>query len=594
MKPVHSTSLQLTLSCDLSEVRPATLAVRNFLSDNGFPEEILASCELAVAEGANNAIQYVSPANRSLPIHISVVGNFQEITISVFDHTPGFEWTGHAHLPSEDSECGRGLFLIQCLMEEVNYFQGHGGNCLHMVKKIPADSSPGAQADFPSATELQQQLGESRQIINEMAEELSSCYESLSAIFRYGSKQDKHTNLKEFSSRLMNDLMEITGADFYLLRLVPKGVSRLVVFTASDSGLFLPPLELPEHEGDAPLEGVPAEVQAAITRKNVRFDKDYPLNASDPLARTKPNTIGLVHPIYFGDTIIGTLTMGKLSPRLHFTAAQINVLHTFADFLAIEIVNARFEEERVNNLLVARDLEIAKNIQRSLLLDSLPQLPGFGVAAYCESARQVGGDFYDVLKCSDHSLLLVIADVMGKGVPAAMFAAILRSLLRSMPHLLHQPGELLTQLNRLLFEELSSVDMFITAQLVYVDASKKQLVAASAGHCPALLAVASNEKVRMLSPDGMPLGILADATFTNEYAELRGNSRVLMYTDGLPEAVNPNGDLFGQQRLMDWLRSTTTRNCSAAELKAELIKQLRKFQENSVLHDDQTFLIMSE
>src|SRR5207244_13408913 len=104
-----------------------------------------------------------------------------------------------------------------------------------------------------------------------------------------------------------------------------------------------------------------------------------------------------------------------------------------------------------------------------------PPLTGFGLAGYCESARQVGGDFYDVVKLSDHSLLMVIADVMGKGIPAAMFAATLRSLLRALPELTHQPSELLSRVNRLLFDELSEVDMFITAQLVYVDASQRRL-----------------------------------------------------------------------------------------------------------------------
>jgi serine phosphatase RsbU (regulator of sigma subunit) len=270
------------------------------------------------------------------------------------------------------------------------------------------------------------------------------------------------------------------------------------------------------------------------------------------------------------------------------------VVHTLADFLAIQIVNARFQEEQVNSLLVARDLQIAKNIQRSLLVKSLPQLPGFGLAGYCESARQVGGDFYDVVRLSDHSLLLIIADVMGKGIPAAMFAAILRSLLRALPELTNQPSELLSRVNRLLFDELSEVDMFITAQLVYVDAKERRLVTASAGHCPLLLAVANENVVKTLSPEGMPLGILPNTTFTDETASLPANCRVLLYTDGLTEAQNQRGELFGQDRLMEWLRKTTTLRRSAEELKEELAAELLRFQLNTSLKDDQTFLIMAE
>ena len=314
----------------------------------------------------------------------------------------------------------------------------------------------------------------------------------------------------------------------------------------------------------------------------------------DPLQRAKPDSLGLVHPFYFGDTLIGALTVGKTISRVPFSAAQTNVVHTFADFLAIQIVNARFQEERVNNLLVSRDLQIAKNIQRSLLMKTVPQLPGFGLAGYCESARQVGGDFYDAVKLSDHALLLIIADVMGKGIPAAMFAAILRSLLRALPELTNQPSELLSRVNRLLFDELSEVDMFITAQLVYVDIRKRRLITASAGHCPLLLAVAGDAEVKMLSPEGMPLGILPDTPFTDETAELPRNCRVLLYTDGLTEARNARGDLFGQERLLEWLKETTTRPRKAEELKDELAAELAKFQANTSLKDDQTFLIMAE
>jgi sigma-B regulation protein RsbU (phosphoserine phosphatase) len=206
----------------------------------------------------------------------------------------------------------------------------------------------------------------------------------------------------------------------------------------------------------------------------------------------------------------------------------------------------------------------------------------------------VGGDFYDVVRLSDHSVLLIIADVMGKGIPAAMFAATLRSLLRALPELTHQPSELLSRVNRLLFDELSEVDMFITAQLVFVDAKERRLTVASAGHCPLLLVASGEGPVRTLSPEGMPLGILPDTPFTDETADLPGNCRVLLYTDGLTEARNAQGELFGQERLMEWLKETTARPAKADDLKDELAAQLVRFQVNTSLKDDQTFLIMAQ
>ncbi len=326
-------------------------------------------------------------------------------------------------------------------------------------------------------------------------------------------------------------------------------------------------------------------------RRDVWFDQPDALSPTDPIAAVKPGSIGLVHPFYVGETLVGTLAVGKSRLRTPFTAAKINVVHTFADFLAIQIVNARLQEERVNTLLVARDLEIAQNIQRSLLLKSLPQMPGLELAGYCVSARQVGGDFYDVIKLSDTELLLVIADVMGKGIPAAMFAVILRSLLRALPELTNRPSELLARANQLLFDELSKVDMFITAQLVFVDARARRLVAASAGHCPMLIAESGH--VRTVSPEGMPLGIVADTSFSDETATLDQTCRVLLYTDGLTEARSPDGELFGAERLAAWLKKSAAAPHTAEQLKDQLASELSRFQANIALNDDQTFLIMA-
>ncbi len=378
-------------------------------------------------------------------------------------------------------------------------------------------------------------------------------------------------------------------------RLAPKGESRLVVFASSETALELEPLAIP-----AP--GKPAnssEIQAAVTRKRVWFDSLKLPTADAALSKVKPGSAGLVHPIVLGGHLIGTVTLGKrvvqndFSPaaQLVFTAAQTNVVNTFADFLAIQIVNTRFQEEHVNRRLVTHELEIAKNIQRSLLPVALPQLPGFSLAAFCRSAHEVGGDFYDVLEINEHSLLLVIADVMGKGIPAAMFAAILRTLLRAAPELAQQPSGLLTRVNRFLFPELSGVDMFITAQLAFIDARSRKIITASAGHCP--LVVASASGVKTFSPEGMPLGIMPDTQFKEETVELPDNCRVLLYTDGLTDALNAKKEFFGQQRLVDWLQQNMDTRRTAEQLKEELASELAAYELNTPLNDDQTFLILA-
>jgi serine phosphatase RsbU (regulator of sigma subunit)/anti-sigma regulatory factor (Ser/Thr protein kinase) len=580
-------TLRLTQACNLSEVRTTAGAVKKFLADQGCEEAELSACELALVEACNNAVRYVPPENAAQPIIVDCICDLTRIEMRVHDHTRGFDWPTQAELPDAESESGRGIYLMRALMDETNYFRARGENILILRK-----NRSGSRTQVPP-------IHDSDLVISEMVEELSSCYESLSAIFRYSAAQTNIGNLKEFANRLLADLLQITGADWYILRLTPKGEGKLELFAASDSGLQLSPLEVAATQKTS---RVSVELEAAKSRHLVWFDATHPLLAGDPLAAVRADSHGLVHPIFTGENLIGTLAIGKSAqaravqqaPKgLVFTAGQTNVVGTFAEFLAIQVVNARFQEERVASRLVAHELEIANNIQQSLLPKNLPTLPGVQIAAMCRSAHQVGGDFYDVLRVGDHEMLLVIADVMGKGIPAAMFAAILRTMVRAAPELAHQPAALLTRVNRMLFDELSGVDMFITAQLGYLNAQSRQLLVASAGHCPLLIASATGGEIRQISPEGMPLGILEDTPFVEEMVQLPERSRLLFYTDGLPEALNSHDRRFGHDQLIAWFQEAVRTEHSADALKQSLAETLGRFQTNMTLNDDQTFLIMS-
>jgi serine phosphatase RsbU (regulator of sigma subunit) len=546
----------------------------------------LDGCELAVVEACNNAIKYAAPEGRCCDVGLEVICSKSDLEIRVTDHTAGFELPKKIELPDFEKESGRGLYLIDSLMDQVTYLRGRGENCL--VMRLKRESVPDLMTSAFSAEEAMRRLGETEQVIRDMAEELSSCYESLSAIFRCSSELGKTNDLEEFARRLLTDLASITSADWFVLRLVPREGGELRLFAASRDGLVAEkiPLERPGM--------VSVELQAGRAREDVWFDSHRPLRDGDPLFEMNPKAHGLVHPIYLGDNLVGTVAVAKDTPGPTFTAVQANVVHTFSDFLAIQIMNARFNEEQVRIRLVSRELEIAQQIQRSLLPKSIPELPGMDLAGFCQSAHQVGGDFYDVLKVRDDAVLLVIADVMGKGIPAAMFAAILRSLLRAAPEWMDQPATLLARANRLMFEELSAVDMFITAQLVFVDAKNRRITAASAGHCPGLLAIDERGSIVSIAPDGLPLGIEPDTTFCSHTETLRRPAKLLLYTDGLTEARNPHGEFFGQDRLMKWLRKEATRKGNAKDLADDLARDLTNFQSSAAQTDDQTFLILAE
>jgi serine phosphatase RsbU (regulator of sigma subunit)/anti-sigma regulatory factor (Ser/Thr protein kinase) len=585
---IRGTALRIAVPWGLAEVRPAVLAVRAFLAEHGLNEEELGACELALAEACNNAVQHTPPDRRSRPIRLEAVLAPLAVELRVTDHGPGFDWPLRVELPEPERECGRGLFLIQALMESATYLRGPDSNCLQM-QRARAEAVVTEGSPVRTAVELERLLAADERIIRDMTDELSSCYESLAAIFRFGREQASQSGIKEFCRRLLEDLLRVTQSRWHILRLLDGGTGELSVFTASDPSLYLRPLQL----GDPAMAGRSLELESVQSRRDVWFDQPGMLPPDDPLAVVGGECVGLVHPVYFGDALIGTLVVGGSAATLRLTAAQVNVIHTFSDFLAIQIMNTRYQEERVGALLVARELEIARHIQRSLLLRSLPEVGGVQLSGYCESSGQVGGDFFDALKISDTSMLLLISDVMGSGIPAAMFAVILRGLVRASVAWAAQPAELLGRVNRLLFAELSDVEMFITAQLVHVDLARNRLTVANAGHCPLLVAGVEGRAPRAISPEGMPLGVLPEPEFAEEVLPLESGLRLFLYTDGLTEVSSPDGSEYGMKRLADWLAGCARSRMPVSAMKENLLEELNRFRFDEPLRDDQTFLILS-
>ena len=224
---------------------------------------------------------------------------------------------------------------------------------------------------------------------------------------------------------------------------------------------------------------------------------------------------------------------------------------------------------------------------------SVPRFFGFGYAGSCQSAMEVGGDFFEVCHLSESSLLLAVADVMGKGSGAALFAGTLRTVLQALivPNLC--PTRTLRELNDVMFEQLSGADMFITLQLAVADLHQRQLHVANAGHCPLLIS-SPNQPTFAVAPEGIPLGICPDAQFTSQTVQIDSFSSVLMYTDGVTEARDSAGSLFGQPGLEHWFARALAQDSTAAGLKRSLLQELFRFQGRQQASDDQTFLILSD
>jgi serine phosphatase RsbU (regulator of sigma subunit)/anti-sigma regulatory factor (Ser/Thr protein kinase) len=578
--------LRLECACDLIAVRAASLRVKDFLAAKGLGEELLGSLELALVEAANNTVEYVLPTTRDLPIRIEAIFGAREVELRIEDHTAGFDWPAQAELPDEESEGGRGIFLIQALVDRATYYRGRESNLLVLAKAHGLAASN--DSSLPDSVEsLRAQVEDLESTLTGMTDELSYSYETLTSIFRYSTELASTQDVGEFTGRLITDLVRLTEADVVVLRLFDKERKALDVFrtepedlATSWTSVFFAPA------------GPGVETEAALGRSDVWFDGGHPLAENDPLRLFGEPTVGICHPMALNNELLGTLTVARRLSEEPFRAAQVNLLQTLADFLAIQIANERYLSEHMRTQIVRRELDIAASIQRSLLPTKIPDAKPFTLTATCISAREVGGDLFDVIPVGAKGLLLVISDVMGKGIPAAMLAAILRSALRSMPHYFDQPDVLLNTLNRILYDDFSRVDMFATALVAYLDCEERKLSIASAGHCPLLIAQPGATQLTAIEASNMPLGVMNDTTYTAEHVILQPGARAILYTDGITEQSNADDELFDEPRLREWLLHSEGQN--AEVLKSSLLAAVDRFRGNEPVSDDQTFILITE
>lgn len=601
IEPARPATLRLAFSPDQESAREVSVAIRRFLADQGVAEKELFSFELCMAEASSNAVEYAEGPFRDLKPIAEALLTPSQVELRVTDHTAGFTLREHIPQPSPLKDRGRGLFLIQSVMDEVRYLRGTNENILVMRKKrntkrVPAENQGEAADDPPSLEECMTQLAEAKGQLAKVADELQLRSEMLASVFRCCSElgglegAGGSGGYDGFEGRILIDLLHLTSADWYVLRMLSPDGRSLQVEAASESDLNSGPVAL------KPDPGAPAGIEAtvALSQKASRFDNSEGSNPAEPLLAVGPKGTGHVCPLSFGGTLVGTIAVGRRSGDFPLGRLQDDVIRTFAEFLAIQTLNMRRQREDVRNLVVTRELEIAQDIQQLLLPRTLPQLFGFGLVGGWWSAREVGGDFYDAIALGDKSLLLMIADVMGKGVPAALFATTMRGLLRGLAAHDSDPAKLLSGLNRLLYNELSSASMFITAQIVHVDLVTRKLTAASAGHCPPLFVLPGLRSVSSMPIQGLPLGVLPDTVYPQMTDTMGTPAALLLYTDGLTDMRNEAGETFGPSRLRAWLRINAIPGRTALEMRDRLATDLTRFRGASVMDDDQAFLLLTE
>lgn len=263
--------------------------------------------------------------------------------------------------------------------------------------------------------------------------------------------------------------------------------------------------------------------------------------------------------------------------------------------MAHKLRNAR--EELVEKERMKKEMQIAKEIQHTLLPQRIPTVPGYQIESYYESAVEVGGDYYDYINVDKNHFGVVVADVSGKGVAGSIIMTMVRSMLRMDILQNLSPHNLLSTTNFLLKNDIPE-GMFITLFYVLVDIDTGEISYSCAGHNPAFLYDNLRNSIVTLKPKGPPFGIpLYDGKeFSKRLKEekriLRSGDTLILYTDGITEALNERTEQFGEERLKRVLLENSKRNVT--EIKETLLSSVRKFTGNASQSDDITFVLVKK
>ena len=520
-----------------------------------FSEEDVAAIELAIVEAANNIVEHAYKFEEGHPLQLSISHRGDSLELLFFDKgpvfeyskiaKPDFEWDNVDDIP----EGGWGVYLINSIMDEVEFDRQGNINVLKMIKKLPPDKVEDESSfldssiqilkkEIPSqeVKDLEESLAESELAVNEMAEELSSAYESLNLFYSLSRDVALISNLNVFLKNTVDRVLAVSGANWGVVRL--KDGDFLTLYASTD--------QCPEatlYEKISIAENYMIESKVAFSLKE-EIQESY----------QEVNDRVICLPIVGLDEFLGTILLGKKKPGLGFSSGDAKLARAMADQIAVSIENNRLYTKAMDAELDKQEMQIATDLQKKLILQKLPDVSGLRFYTKAEPAKQVGGDYLTLEKVSDSQVFLVVCDAMGKGMSASYFSLLSHMAIHSV--LLQQndknisPGQLLSLVNQVMFRDFDLFGMFMTGFVGKIDLEKNLLSYASAGHCQPIL-FAPEHGIELLDTLDFMMGVDAGVEYTDFHVDFLPKMKLLVYSDGLTDITDTEGEIVGVDPLVD-------------------------------------------
>ena len=321
------------------------------------------------------------------------------------------------------------------------------------------------------------------------------------------------------------------------------------------------------------------------------------LSEAPELAKLRGSAFGsasiMAASLRYGNQDLGVLALAQGPTGPPFSQGDFVVFKSISEQSAFALYNAIIYSMANEKKRLDHDLEIARDIQRILLPSEAPAIKGFQISGFNVPARQVSGDYFDYIQVDEERLGVAIADVSGKGVPASLIMAICRSVLRAEAVRNPSPADVLRKVNRQLYPDIKE-DMFISMAYLILDHQRDAVTLARAGHDAPLLYKQQSQMVTPLKPPGMVVGIDSGNVFDRLTADfavpLERDDCLILYTDGVTETLNADGDEFGVDRMMQSIRASATNGAQAIVRK--IIADVRDFAGSVRQNDDITLIVI--
>lgn len=406
--------------------------------------------------------------------------------------------------------------------------------------------------------------------------------ERLALLYRISQTFNSSLELDQVLDRVMDEVIVAMRAERGFLMLA--GERAELAFRVA-RGLEQHTIEQPEFQvSRGIIERVAREGRPLLTSN---AQDDQRLSARQSVMVLGLRSVMCV-PLVLKGAVLGVIYVDNRIQAGIFSSDDLELLTAIASSAAVAIENARLYQVAIEKGRMERELQMARELQAGLLPRSLPQVAGWEFAARWQPARQVAGDFYDFVPCARGRVQIVIADVADKGMQAALFMALTRSIIRAK---LFETADLagsMEQANRLICAD-SLKGMFVTLFYAQIEPDRGHVTYVNAGHNPPLLLQSGDDRILPLTRTGMALGVDENTTYHQEQTSLRPGDVLLFYTDGVTEMLDPAGEEYGLGRLQDHLRSANS--APAEELAAGLQADLEAYGAGRELHDDLTLVV---